>query len=654
MWALAYDADRSALFLLAAAELGRGGCALGNLLALRWLLHGLLGGAPGTVRLTTIAPAAILLASLALLTVVLRTVSTVAASGLEPRIERRATERYLHAAADVELTAIEDPNFQRLLEAARNGATSARQMVMPCIQFVNGVLQLVAATVALAVVNSWLVPVLMLTAAARVWGALRITDRRYTWFHHWLTHQRATSLLAFTLTARTAAAEVRIHGAGRYIRYHYRALSVGAETEQARLGRAQARTELAASTMVGLASIGGYAILAAFVLTGQAPLSDIGTAVAAVGAGSGQLGMVIDHLTRLHQDAVHVSDLDAVVDAAHTRLIPESGNSLPGPFECLQLDQVSFNYPGRTTPALNDVTVHVPAGAVVAVVGDNGSGKSTLIKLLTGLYTPSSGRLLWNDTKIDATRHRRLFDEISLLTQDFHRWPFTAATNIHIGRTDRPAEAGDQRHAAEFVGADAFIDALPAGIHTPLGLESPGSVELSGGQWQKLGLARAAYRRAAITVLDEPTSAMDPDAELAVFDALRAMSSAGRSVVLVTHRMAAVRNADLIYVLHQGRLVEQGTHEALMSRDGHYAQMYRTQADQYGGVPSTANPKQRPPTPGPPPHRSTAKHPSIPVGNQRMAMDESKKDNTQGICKCRSMGVTNSNDHHHNSSFRQL
>ncbi|MFD4116945.1 ATP-binding cassette domain-containing protein, partial [Streptomyces niveus] len=222
----------------------------------------------------------------------------------------------------------------------------------------------------------------------------------------------------------------------------------------------------------------------------------------------------------------------------------------------------------------------IPMGSVVALVGENGSGKSTLVKLLAGLHLPDSGRLAWDGVDVADADREQIFDRVSLLTQDFERWPVTARANIEIGRPD--AAGGDLTAAARYSGADRVAETLPKGFDTLLARVFRGASELSGGQWQKFGLARAHYRDARMIVVDEPTSALDPGAEIAAFDRIRGLADERRAVVLVTHRMSGVRYADLIYVLHEGRLVEQGDHESLLAAGGRYASMFHMQAEQYG------------------------------------------------------------------------
>lgn len=214
----------------------------------------------------------------------------------------------------------------------------------------------------------------------------------------------------------------------------------------------------------------------------------------------------------------------------------------------------------------------LPMGSVTAVVGENGSGKSTLMKVLAGLLLPQSGTVRWGEAALSGLDRSQVFDRVSLLTQDFQRWPVTAALNIRIGRPGRKAEHEELQPSVDYAGASPVIAKLPHGLRTLLARMFRGASELSGGEWQKIGLARTHWRTAtcpadSVLIVDEPTSALDPEAEIAAFDRIRQLAGPHRAVVLVTHRMSGVRHADTIHVLSQGRLTEHGSHDELIAAD---------------------------------------------------------------------------------------
>lgn len=252
----------------------------------------------------------------------------------------------------------------------------------------------------------------------------------------------------------------------------------------------------------------------------------------------------------------------------------------------ITLDDVGFTYHGADRPSLDGVEVHLAAGSVVAVVGENGAGKSTLVKLLTGLYRPSEGRILIDGTdlaELDIDDWRR---HATAAFQDHLRLEFTAQQAVGFGDPDRIDDHESTRRALRLAAAEGVQRALPDGLDTQLGAQWEGGVELSGGQWQRLALARAMVRDAPLLrVFDEPTAALDAQTEHELFERYIAQAREGADrgaiTLLVTHRFATVRDADLVLVLDRGRLIEQGTHDELIRRDGHYAELYRLQSRGY-------------------------------------------------------------------------
>jgi ABC-type multidrug transport system fused ATPase/permease subunit len=253
----------------------------------------------------------------------------------------------------------------------------------------------------------------------------------------------------------------------------------------------------------------------------------------------------------------------------------------PLPEDGLRFEQVSFTYPGAYRPALRDISFHLQPGQKLAIVGENGSGKTTLIKLLTRLYTPTRGRILLDGRDLTEWDVEVLRQRIGVIFQDFVRYQFKVGENIGVGDV-RYLEAGDRWQAAADKGtAVSFIQSLPAGFQTQLGRWFKGGQELSGGQWQKIALSRAFMRTDAdILVLDEPTSAMDAEAETQIFDQFRTATQ-NQMAILISHRFSTVRRADEILVLAGGRLIEYGTHEALLAQNGRYARLFRMQAAGY-------------------------------------------------------------------------
>ncbi|NUT29324.1 MAG: ABC transporter ATP-binding protein [Streptomyces sp.] len=579
---LAWQGDRAAARTVLVAEVGRGLAQAVALLAVNSVLGRLMGGGAIEERLRGAVPALVAMAAVMVVSTLLRAASTYATGRLEPKVERVATELYLERAAAVELSAIEDHAFHKLLDTAQYGASSARRMISYSARVVNAAISLIAAAGVLTVLHPALLPLLATMTLPSAWSALTNARRRYESFHTWVQHARAGHLISGLLTEPAAAPEIRVHGVGPFLLRHYRAMSETAEAEQARLARLAARTGLIAAAWTGLATVATYATLGGLLLAGAMALSVAGTAVIAIRTGSSSLDTLVLEVNALHEEALFVGDLQRLYVEAAERAIPVGGAPLPEDPQEIRFENVSFSYPGESSrPALDDVTLTLPLGRIVALVGENGSGKTTLVKLLAGLYMPDRGRILWDGVDAAGADRHQLAERIAMLAQDFKRWPFTARVNVAVGRSS--ADLTEERLATSVVeaGAEEVVADLPRGLDTLLARQFNGGHELSGGQWQRLGIARAAYRRGRILIVDEPTAALDARAELEVFEKIRALASAGQTVVLITHRLASVRHADLVHVLDQGRLVESGTPDELLATGGVYAELYSLQAEQF-------------------------------------------------------------------------
>lgn len=295
----------------------------------------------------------------------------------------------------------------------------------------------------------------------------------------------------------------------------------------------------------------------------------------------GQFGSMADILRNVRR-MIWLDDHAATVGAAFAGLRPAPDRLRHG----ITLDGVGFTYHGAERPSLDGIEVHLPAGSVVAVVGENGAGKSTLVKLLAGLYRPGFGRILVDGVdlaELDVADWRR---HLTAAFQDHLRLELTAQQAVGLGDPERIDDRVAARRALRLAAAEGVQKALPDGLDTQLGAQWHGGVDLSGGQWQRLALARAMVREAPLLrVFDEPTAALDAQTEHELFERYieqaREGADRGAITLLVTHRFATVRDADLVLVLDRGRLIEQGTHDALLRRDGHYAELYRLQSRGY-------------------------------------------------------------------------
>ncbi|MEV7925997.1 ABC transporter ATP-binding protein [Kitasatospora sp. NPDC088779] len=589
---MAWHADRVALVTLVGAEVLRGLAAAVALIATNHALAALL--APGDVAavLRAALPAIVAVGVIAGLSSGLSAASGWAGDRLKPAVFRQATLDFLGIVSRSELEAIEDPAFLAEVDSARWGAMSLQNIIGQATSVLTAVFGLASAAGVLSVLHPALLPMLLLIAAPRGWGAVRTARRHYASTRAWLQHNRASTLLADMLVRPYSAAELRVHAAGPFILHHYEQMARAAEKEQARLAGARARTDLLSAALAGAATVGAFALLGSLVMNGAIPLAAAGTAVVAIRTGSASIGGLVSQINGLYEESLFVRDLDRLRREGHRRAIPTGGTPLPERPETITVEDVSFTYDGRDTPALDKVTLTIPRGKVIALVGANGSGKSTLANILCGVYQPHQGRVRWDGIDTATADRDQLFSSVALLAQNFQRWSFTLRANLLLGRPEVACGQQQLEAAAEYADLNPVIEELPRGWDTLIAKGLEGGVGLSGGQWQKAALGRtylrlttpdAHGRLPALVVVDEPTSAMDPETEVETFEQIRQLTALGVTVVLITHRLGATAKADHIFVLAHGILVEQGTHTELMAQEPatRYRESYLLQAAQY-------------------------------------------------------------------------
>ncbi|MFB6718620.1 ABC transporter ATP-binding protein [Kribbella sp. NPDC056345] len=496
-------------------------------------------------------------------------------------VARHAQTQVLEVSAQVPMESFEEPGFYDRLQRAMVTAE-----IRP-VQLASGLLStLVATTGALGVAVglltiSPLLGALVPVAAVPLWLAAHHANRALYMFTFRMTHDdRTRAYVSDLMASKENAAEVRAFGLASFFRGRFDRLY------DARLAavRDVAGIRLRASLAGGLGSglvVGAVILLAVrLVATGSLSLPEAGTAIVAVALLAQRLAAATDGAARLHESTLFVEDFVTFVEPERARVRAVATSAEPAGFDRIALRNVSFRYPAGSAEVLHEIDLDLRAGEVIALVGENGSGKTTLAKILAGIYQPTRGTVSWDDVVLDEPRTRAAREQIAVAFQDFVRYRFPIAENITVGR---PARAGDREAmiaAARRARADRFVEQLPEGYETQLGTQFLGGSDLSGGQWQRLALARAFFRDAPLIILDEPTSALDPRAERELFDDIRTLC-AGRTVLLISHRFANVRSADRIHVMAAGRIAESGTHQELLDLGGRYAELFHLQASTY-------------------------------------------------------------------------
>jgi ATP-binding cassette subfamily B protein len=505
-------------------------------------------------------------------------------------------EKIIDVASSVDLASFEDPEFYDQLMRARTAAISRPVGVVNSLTAIIMSLLTGAGIGATVVTMHWALLPLVAAASIPVLIATVYNSRQaYDFEYQWTPRGRERVYLLELLAAKNPAKEVRVFDAASFLRRRFDDLT--------RERMARLREFLRQRLKVAMAGTMGGALGAAIALGALAWLVvteriDVATAVtagvamqlliarfAALTRGLGTLveaGMFLDDYRTFLSRAVR-PDAFPVGNGGRSR-------QSVGRFESLKVEGLSFRYPKTDALVLEDVSLEVGPGEVVALVGENGSGKTTLVKLICQLYRPQSGRVLWNGLDASELDPAVLRSDVTVLFQDFLHYHLTAAENIEMGRVDRPHGPEEIIEAARHASAHEFIARLPQGYDTRLGRQFYGGHELSVGQWQRLALARAFFRGGSFLILDEPTAALDPRAESELFAQMRALSE-GRSVLLVSHRFSSVRTANRIYVLHAGRVVESGSHAELMDLGGMYAELFTLQAAAYLGESVPASPR---------------------------------------------------------------
>ena len=492
---------------------------------------------------------------------------------------REAQEQILDVATEVELEAFETPSFLDRLQRAQ-----VQGQFRP-LQIANGLLTMIAGVVGLVAVGAVLLtlqPLLMLVLLAAfvpLWLASTRNSRAfYRFFWRRTQLERRLAYLWHLMTGKDPAKELRAFDLGPYLLGQHRELYDERLDELRQLVRR--RTQISLLANLAPPAFLGAAMLY-LLLSGRMTLGAVAIAAWGVYQFGQRLESIASGAGSLYESALFIGDF-----AAFSALKPEvvaARPTAPAPprFERIDVEHVSFAYPGSDRLALRDVSLSIEAGEVVALVGENGSGKTTLAKLLCRLYRPTSGRILWDGRDIAQFDPTSLREAVAVIFQDFLHYEFPARANVAMGRVRQEEDFAAIVAAATRAGAHDFIETLPEGYDTLLSRQfQDEGKELSVGQWQLIALARAFFRDAQLLVLDEPTAALDARAEHALFERIRELAH-GRSVLLISHRFSSVRDADRIFVLRRGELLEQGDHAELMRRGGLYAELFDLQARAY-------------------------------------------------------------------------
>lgn len=574
VWAAArLDVAKVVAVELAASALGVGQLLLGRRLLLQ------LGAAPGaggynSALARTVAALAVVTGAAA--------VTSALRSFLQPLLgeltSRYTYARMLERVGARPLEDFDQPAFHnRLYRLAREGVGRPLELVWGLMDLATGLVGLVVLTGLLWSLLPEAVP-LVLAAAVPLALVGRLDAAAYHRFvERTAPLSRATNYLQDLLTSRRSAAELRAYGLIPHLEDRHSHLQQQRLAALRQLFRARALRSLATAAVTTIVTVAALGFIVRRAATGRLSVGDTVTIAVAVQQIASRLQALRGGLSTLHQNRLFLADLTAFLDEhPPTTVAPAPLPAHPGSGH-LELRNVTFTYPGRRRPAVDDVSLTIEPGQIVALVGENGSGKTTLAKLIGGLYQPHSGHVIADGVDLGTLPAAQRTRHVVMVFQDFARYALSAYDNVAFGDVDRQEDRFAVERAVALGGLDQIVAALSNGLETPLSSEYDGGTDLSSGQWQRVALARAFFRDAALLVLDEPAAALDARAEHELFDRVRRLAT-GRSVLLISHRLATVREADLIVVMEAGRIAETGTHQRLMDANGLYWELNALQA----------------------------------------------------------------------------
>ncbi len=499
---------------------------------------------------------------------------------------REVSQKVIRHSTRMDLARFEDSGFQDLLERARLQATDRADMLGDMGRFIQQTIALLSLSAAAAALSPWLLLLVVCCVFPSFLAESHYAFANYTLAHELTPQRRELDYLRQLCTTSSSIKEVKLFQLADFLEKRFIDITRRVIRRSAKVagGRLVAGSAFAVIGSIGYYS--AYAILVATALRGNITIGTLTFLTGALLSSSTSIQVLLSLSSKIADQFLFLSDLFVflAVQPTETAVRPPNGAAAgllegaarPG----IEFRDVSFSYPGTDRPILRNVSFTIDPKERIALVGANGQGKTTLVKLLARLYEPSSGAIYLDGVNLREYPPEELWGRIGVIFQDFVKYEMTAGENIAVGRIADLRNAERLRDAARASGADETLAKLPNGFDQLLGKRFEGGVDLSGGEWQKLAIARAYLRQAAILILDEPTAALDAKAEHEIYTRFSDLAT-DHIVLLISHRFSTVKIAHRILVLDEGTIREEGTHQDLLARGGLYAGMFELQAENY-------------------------------------------------------------------------
>ncbi|MDX9953474.1 MAG: ABC transporter ATP-binding protein [Anaerolineae bacterium] len=501
---------------------------------------------------------------------------------LQSQLSNHINSLVMRKAIALDLAFFENPLFYDTLQNARRQAdSSALNIVKSSLQLVQQLITLISLIVLLVRFSPWLALIVFVSAIPSFLAQSQYAERAFRAVSRRAPESRLLNYLETLLTGNETVKEVKLFGLGETLLARYQELFIKFYLEDRAIAERRTLASLGWGLLSDLAYYGSYAWIVWRTILGVITLGDMSMFLSIFRQSQHSIRSLLDNVSRLYESNLFLDNLMTYLELVPVLTSPENGLPAPAPIrQGIEFRNVSFSYPGASKLVLRNINLHIRPGERMALVGLNGAGKTTLIKLLARLYDPTEGQILIDGIDLRDMDLASLHQRFGVIFQDYVRYQFSVRENIGFGQVEALEDFERIQDAAERGGATTVIEGLPQGYDTVLGRRWEKGAELSGGQWQKIALARAFMRKAEVMVLDEPTSALDAQAEYEVFQRFGELME-GRIAVLISHRFSTVRMADRIVVLGDGEIRELGTHAELMANDDAYARLFNLQAEGY-------------------------------------------------------------------------